>query len=48
MSITLLMFAKTLTPRGLFPPGFYINFAYSVFLIQHKSTYSAELRVLLG
>ena len=30
MSITLLMFAETLTPRELFPPGFYINFAYSV------------------
>ena len=37
MSITLLMFAETLTPRGLFPPGFYINFSYSVSLYSIKA-----------
>ena len=37
MSITLLMFAETLTPRGLFPPGFYINFAYSASLHSIKA-----------
>ena len=37
MSITLLMFAETLTPRGLFPPGFYINFSYSISLYSIKA-----------
>lgn len=44
MSIALLMFAETLTLRGIFLPEVYINFASIHLLLQQKKLSQKESR----